>query len=169
MSKRKDNGQRSKKGMSPASLANIVPHQVKKGQILNPAGHNQHTISADLKAYLEETVHHTLDDGTEINWPKRKVLSRLLVTTAIKGPTATPDQNWQFAMRQVLDRVDPVPRETPMLAVNVQSEHTHVAVNFIDGIREKTGRQDITHDDVLRALEDQAFGGNGRDGVGASK
>lgn len=163
MSKRKDNGRRPKKGVSPAHL---VPHQIKPGQVLNPQGISGHTITAELRAYLEEKVRRTLEDGTEINWPRRKVLTHILGALAMKGPDrrTTHDANWQFAMRQVLDRVDPVPRETTLLAVNVQTEHTHVAVNFIDGIREKTGRQDITHDDVLRALEAQTFGGNGRDG-----
>lgn len=46
-----------------------------------------------------------------------------------------------------------------------EREQTDTASGFLDGIRRKVGRRDVTHAEVLAALEDEAFDtgrGNGR-------
>lgn len=155
----KRNGKRNgKRAMHANSLANLVPPV--KGERRNPSGLSKKPrgLFAALTQYFDEVVTEELD-GKTVQSERVDVLARIVGGAALRGPRHdTNDQNWRSCVQAVFDRLAPIPREPSVLIGNVSVEHTSVAVSFVDQVREKTGRDSVTSDDVLKALEQETFG-----------
>lgn len=156
-----------KPGQHPNSRKNLI----QKGQVLNPKGINRRPgIFSHVWDMLGEGV---VDPNTNRKIPKAKAMARILGNCALRGPgtnleghTLSNSPNWRFAMQAILERTDPVPRETALFAVNVQAEHTTLAISFCERVRQAVGHADITSRDVLSTLESDTFGDDGSDGRG---
>ncbi len=155
--KRKYNGKRPPKGVIPPQLA---AHVVKPGQVLNPKGISHKPTCLDkLAMMLEHKGTIELEDGTKLELDAETEGLRMLLDKWRKGPQhKLNDPNWRWAGQEILARRMPIPREPQVLIGNVSVEHTSLAVSFVDQVRAKAGRDNVTSDDVLRMLETETFG-----------
>ncbi len=161
----KRNGKRNgKRVMHANSLKNLKPFE--KGNNANPSGLGRRKgLFASLEKYFDEVVTEERD-GETVQSERVDVLARIVGGAALRGPRHdTNDPNWRSCVQAVFDRLAPIPREPSVLIGNVSVEHTTVAVSFVDQVREKAGRDSVTSDDVLKALEQETFGdGNSNEG-----
>jgi hypothetical protein len=141
----------------PPQLAATV---VKPGQVLNPKGISHKPTTFDrFCEFLEEHEKLTTEDGQEIMLGREDQGLLKLIRKFQRGPQhELNDPNWRMAVQEILSRRMPVPRDPQVVIGNVSVEHTTLAVSFVDQVRAKTGRDNVTSDDVLRALEQETFG-----------
>lgn len=154
----KNNGKRNGKRPTAKSLANLRP--AKKGEVRNPKGISHKPTCLDkLCMMLEHKGTIELEDGTKLELDAETQGLRMLLEKWSQGPQhKLNDPNWRWAGQEILARRMPILREPSVIIGNVSVEHTTQAVTFVDQVREKTGRDNVTSDDVLRALEQETFG-----------
>lgn len=154
----KNNGKRNGKRPTAKSLANLRPAQ--KGDVRNPKGISHKPTCLDkLAMMLEHKGTIELEDGTKLELDAETQGLTMLLNKWRKGPQhMTNDPDWRWAGQEILSRRMPIPREPAVIIGNVNVEHTTQAVTFVEQVREKTGRDNVTSDDVLRALEQETFG-----------
>ncbi len=161
----KGNGKRNGKRPCAKSLANLKP-PVKKGEIRNPKGINHKPTAFDrFCEMLEEHEKLTTEDGREIMLGREDQGLLKLIRKFQRGPQhELNDPNWRMAVQEILSRRMPIPREPQVVIGNVSVEHTEIAATFVQQIRDNTGREDVTSDDVWKALG--AMDGHAHDHAG---
>jgi hypothetical protein len=144
------------KGVVPENFKDTV---AKPGDVKNPLGINRKPGPFDkLCAMLEESRTVTLDDGRVITLDREEQGLLVLVRKMQRGPShELNDPNWRFAVDEILSRRMPKPRDAVVNVGQVNVSHTVLGVSFVDQLREGTGRDSISSQDVLDALDAETF------------
>lgn len=151
----KRNGRRNnKKKLHPKILAGLKP--CKPGEIRNPKG-----ISGKRKR-IPDYVHDKLMEcrmfkdrhGISSMYSCEERLGELWVDLALEQAENRNRDPWAF--KALIDRIYPVPKQSVVL--NQTTQTVTVVGNsqaFLDSVREQTGREVITSQDVLAVLHER--------------
>lgn len=143
------------------NIANLTP--AKPGETRNPKGINQYTsakarrrktMMEECLAWFGEVELVKQPDGTMREMTRNQQAGRLAGRRLLAG--LRDIKSIDPMVPHLLNRVWPVPRETTSdNEPRPTNADIRVQINFLDEVRNKTGRNTISVDDVLAALDER--------------